>query len=407
MLPTRLIFVEGIIGSGKSTAARFIEAYLEQTQIAVRLVPEGGAGHPVRLANNLPHHFQPWQDATVDEFLEQSWAKWRAFADEMQPLETVSVFDGQLFHGNLTDLLMMDVAPSRLEAYVAEVVHIISALNPIVIYFYQRDVGDSLRATGEQRGDDWIDYQVNWKLESPYGKRRSLTKLDGLIEFYRTYRGICDDILLQLPVPQLRIDNSETNWQAHYQAIIEFLQLPLETGHDGTTKAQLLEQIRVERASIGALATNHPLETLMEPGACGQWSVKDTVAHIAAWNHRILSAVSHSTRGTKIEPLMNKGEDWPTAIERLNAETYERNQGLAWERVLADYSETVDKIIAFIQTCSERDLSPVSTIRLARMSIGDLIRTYACQHSREHRLILEKWLQTDASDELVYKCGET
>lgn len=151
MIPTRLIFVEGIIGSGKSTAARFIVEYLQQNKLGVRLIPEGGDRHPVRLADNLPHRFQPWQDVTADEFIEQSLAKWRAYAEGMQVSDTVSVFDGQLFHGNLTDLLMMDVAPPQLEAYAAEVVRLISPLTPTVIYFYQSDLEDSLRATCKQR----------------------------------------------------------------------------------------------------------------------------------------------------------------------------------------------------------------------------------------------------------------
>lgn len=229
---------------------------------------------------------------------------------------------------------------------------------------------------------------------SPHGKRRSLTGLDGLIEFYRTYRAICDDILSHLVIPQIRIDNAERNWKEHYQAIIKFLQLPSETGSDGTTKEQLLEQLHVERHRIGTLARRYPLEALLEPGACGRWSVKDTVAHISAWNRRFLSIVDHATRGAKLESLMNWGEDWPTAVERLNGESYEADKGFSWEHVEAAYQETVDHIIQFMQTCSEQDLSPVSSIRPARISIGELIRANICQHSQEHRLGLEQWLQT-------------
>src|SRR5688500_10361321 len=68
MRPTKAIFVEGIIGSGKSTTAHFLTDYLNQQQIAARFMPEGGRDHPLRVAGSLPHPFQIWRDLTLDQF---------------------------------------------------------------------------------------------------------------------------------------------------------------------------------------------------------------------------------------------------------------------------------------------------------------------------------------------------
>lgn len=399
MIPTRLVVVEGIIGSGKSTAARFIAEYLRQSHIDVRLVVEGGRDHPVRLANSLPHPFQPWRDVTPDEFIAQSYRKWRTFVAQIEATNVVTLCDGQLFHGNLTDLLMMDVEPQQLESYVAKVVQLISALTPVVIYFHQRDIADSLRATCQQRGRHWVDYQVDWKLQSPYARRRMLTREQGLFEFYQTYREICDKLLSILPIPQLHIDNTDSDWKAHYQSIIRFLQLPANIEAMNGIKKQLIEQLTAHRTWASCLATSYPLDVLLAPGACGDWSVKDTVAHVTAWNHRILSAAMLATRGGKPDALIHHGEDWPTAVTRLNKKTFVDNRTVSWAAVVADYSESVNRMIEFVTTRSERDLSPVSAYRPGRTSIGELIHVHVCRHTSEHRQKLETWLRSGVQHE--------
>ena len=77
----------------------------------------------------------------------------------------------------------------------------------------------------EARGSAWEAYQVNGKVASPYGVRRSLRGFDGLVQFYRAYRAISDDILAQLTLPKLAIRN-DGNWATYYRDILAFLQLP-------------------------------------------------------------------------------------------------------------------------------------------------------------------------------------
>jgi len=55
---TKANFVEGLIGSCKSTTAQFLTGYLNQQRIAARFVPEGGRDHPLQVARLLPHPFQ-------------------------------------------------------------------------------------------------------------------------------------------------------------------------------------------------------------------------------------------------------------------------------------------------------------------------------------------------------------
>ena len=223
---TKLIFVEGVIGSGKSTTANFIARQLQRNGVPARYIFEGGHWHPTRLMADLPHPFEPWLDVTPGEYRARSLDKWRAFVARTRQAKTIAVFDGQLFHGNMTDLLLMDSAGDELSAYVHETVAITKELNPLLIYLYQVDLEQALRRVFAARGHEWERYQVNWKLRSPYAERRGLTGLDGLITFYREYRATTDELGSSLAIDTLSIENSAGEWPRYRKQILAFLSLP-------------------------------------------------------------------------------------------------------------------------------------------------------------------------------------
>src|SRR5713226_5304814 len=229
MRNTQFIFVEGIMGSGKTTTAWFLTEQMQRNRIAARFMLEGPTidepEHPLRVATDLPHPNAAWRDVTVDEFIERSLRKWHAFAREARQSETVTVCDGLLFHGNMTDLLLMNAEPEVLRSYIGQVIECISDLDPVVIYFYHEDVARAIRAVCDARGGEWVTYQVNWKVASPYGVQRSLHGFDGLVQLYQDYRTLCDDIFAQLTMPKLAIRN-EGDWAMYYREILAFLQLP-------------------------------------------------------------------------------------------------------------------------------------------------------------------------------------
>jgi len=229
MLNTRFIFVEGIMGSGKSTTAWFLTEQLQRHGIPARFLLEGPTveepTHPLRIATGLPHPNAVWLDVTIEEYIALSLRKWYAFAQEAQQRETVAACDGLLFHGNMTDLMLMNARPEVLHVYVAQIIETISALNPVVIYSSLPDITRALRRICEARGSKWEAYQVNWKVLSPYGRERSLHGFDGLVQLYQTYCALCEDIFAQLALPKLAIRN-EGDWRTYYEEILNFLQLP-------------------------------------------------------------------------------------------------------------------------------------------------------------------------------------
>ncbi|WP_235527537.1 hypothetical protein [Burkholderia sp. Leaf177] len=226
----RLVIVEGIMGSGKSTAVRFIANRLQAAgQLAVP-IHERTNPHPVRATDELEHWFEPWRDATPENLADRALARWAALVEDMRADTTIRVFDGQLFHGDLTHLLLMEAASALIFAYIRKLAAVIAPLNPFVLYFWQEDVEEAIRTVCAERGPEWIDYQVNWKLAAPYCVRNGFMGLDGLISLYRDYRRVTDDLFQELPLAKLAIENSGRDWPTYERQIVQGLRLPVSEG---------------------------------------------------------------------------------------------------------------------------------------------------------------------------------
>ena len=223
---SRLIFVEGIMGSGKSTTARWLARLFRRTGNPARPVPEARP-HPTNVFRTLPHWKQPWLDLTTEELMTRSYANWQAFVARGLLEPHIYVFDGQLFHGDFTSLFLMGCPPASLRQYVQTVLQLAGPLNPMIIYCYQDDVAQALDRIAAQRGQGWVESQVAWKVASPYGQQRGLAGIDGWKQLYREYRQVTDMCLQTLEVPTITIETSAGDWLRYQTRIRTFLDLPL------------------------------------------------------------------------------------------------------------------------------------------------------------------------------------
>jgi hypothetical protein len=178
----------------------------------------------------LAHWFQPWLDTTPALLAARSVARWKSLVEASQADDTIRVMDGQLFHGDLTNLFLMEADAEALADYAKAVAAAIAPLNPLVVYFRQEDVEQAIRVVCAERGQDWVAYQVDWKLAAPYGTRRGLAGLEGLIALYRDYRRVTDELFDRLPLAKLAIENSKRDWTACQQLILQALGLAAHHG---------------------------------------------------------------------------------------------------------------------------------------------------------------------------------
>lgn len=222
--PRRLVIFEGIMGSGKSTSSRWLAASLAARGFSAQLQPERQFPHPLRGTDAAGDWFKPWLDMTAGAIAARRLALWREFVDKAAAAPAVHVVDGQLFHGDLTNMLLMKMPEPEIAANVRELEAIIRPLHPLVVYFHQADVDRAIRRTAAERGEELgVRYQVDWKLAYPYAVELGLEGLDGLSALYVRYRALTDRLYAGLRSDKLSIDNTSQDWPRYYAMIEEAL----------------------------------------------------------------------------------------------------------------------------------------------------------------------------------------
>ena len=83
------------------------------------------------MATTLPHPNGVWLDVTAEQFRALSLRMWKDFTLRAERSPAVTICDGLLFHGNMTDLLLLDAEPETLRRYVADVLGTIRTLRPV------------------------------------------------------------------------------------------------------------------------------------------------------------------------------------------------------------------------------------------------------------------------------------
>lgn len=154
-------------------------------------------------------------------------------------------------------------------------------------------------------------------------------------------------------------------------------------------REELLQQIREERAALERVLAEVPAEKMIAPVLEGGWSVKDVLAHIAAWEGLMTGWVEESLRGGAPERPVT-GDDW---VDQLNAQLYEQHRETPLAEVQALFASSYERAYETASRLTEEELFDPNYFawREGRPMYG-LIGGNTCWHYPEHREMIERML---------------
>ncbi len=112
---------------------------------------------------------------------------------------------------------------------------------------------------------------------------------------------------------------------------------------------KLLDKIAAAWAGLQASYAGLTAEQMQEPGAAGEWSVKDTLAHVTTWEQESLDHLPVIVRGERA-PSYSKSYG---GIDAFNAQAMARKRELSLDEVLRQLEDTHRRLVEYIA------LSPV------------------------------------------------
>src|SRR5262245_34965945 len=108
------------------------------------------------------------------------------------------------------------------------------------------------------------------------------------------------------------------------------------------TREEALARFDAARRDHQAFLATIPKDRMTEPGATGPWSVKDVIAHVAAWRDRTIARLEASLAGQPEPPPL-----WPPELDEddpINNWFYERDRDLPLDDVLKKWDTSFDRV---------------------------------------------------------------
>jgi hypothetical protein len=157
-------------------------------------------------------------------------------------------------------------------------------------------------------------------------------------------------------------------------------------------KASIFNQMRTNYAALEEILAPLDKTQMTTKGVIDGWSIKDMLAHISSWHHRLLTWLDAAIRN--VEPAIS-GPDNVEEMDALNAQFYLENKSRPLDEVLTDFRTTHQQIMDIIQAMREEDLiSPQRFAWTQGSPLWQLVAGDTYEHYQEHRKQIQEWLAT-------------
>lgn len=239
----RLIIIEGLPCSGKSTTSAFIASLMQQTG-KVCFVDEGTGNHPadyefhalapagllspdsqiVSLSQFTGEMFDQLLQYKIYDYL--PWEKemplmlekWRQFVCNSEE-DSVYVFNCVLLQNPMCETMMrFGFSQEESQSYIEKIVEIVKPMKPVVIYLRNDDIADSVRKAAQER-PGWLDVVIDYHVTGAYGKSINAKGFDGYLACLKERQKRELQILTQVPIHKLIVDNPQRDWSSALETI--------------------------------------------------------------------------------------------------------------------------------------------------------------------------------------------
>ena len=160
------------------------------------------------------------------------------------------------------------------------------------------------------------------------------------------------------------------------------------------SKAELLATIREERENIQRLVAEAG-DRLEQPGAAGDWTLKDVIAHLNGWRWRSVGRLEAALAGldafhTPWPRELGEGDDY----EAVNQWLYEHYRQTPANEVVRESEETFDRLVTAVSALSDDALFTPGRYRwLEGEALGPgVIGGVASHYHDEHEADILAWL---------------
>ena len=156
-----------------------------------------------------------------------------------------------------------------------------------------------------------------------------------------------------------------------------------------TTRRELMGELEREWAKVERICAGLSETDMLTPGVGGEWSVKDILCHISAWEKYLLDRLGMVMTGHK--PLYAVMTSWDD-VHRFNAQVYAENKDRPLSSVVIEFRSLYRGVMTVIEALGDDLLNQPYTYDFPDdgLTVLQLIRANTYEHYREHCIAIGK-----------------
>ena len=168
-------------------------------------------------------------------------------------------------------------------------------------------------------------------------------------------------------------------------------------------KAGLVAAIQVEHRRLEKTLALVNWNDMVREGVVGNWSAKDVLAHLTAWEQLLLRWYDEGFHGKMSSPPVPTGMS-RSSEDALNQKLFEQNRKRQLASVLSEFQTSYQQVLSTVQVIPEEDMfTPGSYAWTERLTLADYIAGNTCNHYLWAKTQIQKWLkrETTAGENLI------
>jgi thymidylate kinase len=231
MINTKLILIEGVPCSGKSTTAMKLKRMVSARGIECQCFLEWAPNNPIFIGNmeSLPEII-----ATTKSRAQNILRNWKDFTAKARQRSTVSIIESRFWQTDAMYLYLSGHSENEAIERVRRIVSIISKLNPVLIYLAPQDIGKIIAQVTESKNQEWrkAGKEGSWQQwgnkvyeQQSWFTSRSLKGEDAIVRFFYEWASISNKLYEEVPFRKIKLVDPQSDWEGSMHRIERVLEL--------------------------------------------------------------------------------------------------------------------------------------------------------------------------------------